>query len=338
MKEIAVVVLNWNGKAHLETFLPSVVQHSSELADVYVIDNNSTDGSVEFLNKNFPTVKIIQLGENKGFTGGYNEGLKQIKAKYFAIINSDVEVTPNWLKGLLETIKQENAVACQPKIKSYKSKDFFEYAGAAGGFIDYLGYPFCRGRIFDTLEKDLGQYDTKTEVFWASGACFLIETEKFFEVGGFDNRFFAHMEEIDLCWRLKLRGYKIWCEPKSVVYHLGGGTLQKENPHKTFLNFRNNLLMLVKNYPKGKLASVLLTRLVLDGLAGVKMLMSGDISNCFAIIKAHFSFYSHFRYALSYRKSQASLLSYTFDEKVLKTSLVKEYFISKKTIFTQLKF
>ena len=250
MDKIAVVILNWNGVKLLEQFLPSVIQFSED-ATIYVADNDSTDNSVEFVQQNFPTIKIVKNTGNHGFAKGYNDALKHIDAEIYALVNSDIEVTENWLKPILETFENEKQTAIiQPKILDFKNKENFEYAGAAGGFIDKYGFPFCRGRIFETLEKDNGQYDDNSELFWASGACFFIRKKVYHELGGFDESFFAHQEEIDLCWRAANEGHIIKYNYQSLVYHVGGATLQQGNPKKTYLNFRNSLLMLVKNLPK----------------------------------------------------------------------------------------
>ena len=257
--DVAIAILNWNGKNWLEKFLPSVISHS-ENTDIYIIDNASTDDSVAFLKLNFPQVKIIQNTENHGFAGGYNEGLKKIKADIYCLLNSDVEVTENWLNPVVDLFQKDlNISAVQPKILDFNRKNFFEFAGAAGGFIDNLGYPYCRGRIFDEIEEDKGQYNDETEIFWASGCCLFIRSKDFWAENGFDERFFAHQEEIDLCWRLKNSGKKIFYTGKSTVYHVGGGTLNKENPQKTYLNIRNNLSMLLKNLPFPKLIWLILT-------------------------------------------------------------------------------
>jgi len=292
LNKIAVVILNWNGKAHLEQFLPSVVKHSYN-AEIFIIDNCSSDDSVSYLKNNFSNIRIIQLDKNYGFAGGYNKGLKQVDATYFVLLNSDVEVTENWLDPMFQLLEQDNCIAaCQPKLKDYKNKSYYEYAGAAGGFIDQLGYPFCKGRVFDTLEEDTGQYDKIEEIFWASGACLFIRSKLYHQIGGLDDFFFAHMEEIDLCWRIKNQGHKIMSCPTSTVYHLGGGTLNKIKPQKTFLNYRNSLLTLHKNLPKNKVFSTILARLLLDALSGIKLLLEGKPKHTVAIIKAHFSFYS----------------------------------------------
>ena len=275
MKRVAIVILNWNGRKMLAEYLPSVLDYSRADADIYVADNASTDDSVDFLQQHYASeVKLIQLEKNWGFAEGYNRALAEIDAEYFVLLNSDVEVTHHWLTPLIEFMdSHEEVAACQPKLLSLTDKDFFEYAGASGGFIDRYGYPFCRGRIFDTLEEDNGQYDYRQEIFWATGACLFIRAKDYADVGGLDARFFAHNEEIDLCWRLRLRGRKIYCIPESVVYHLGGGSLPKGNPMKTFLNFRNNLTMLYKNLPESELRHVMRWRWFLDYLAAWKMLL-----------------------------------------------------------------
>jgi GT2 family glycosyltransferase len=288
----AVVVLNWNGKEWLEKFLPNLVNHS-QVATVFVADNASTDDSVDYVKINFPTVKIIVNASNGGYAKGYNDVLKQIDAEYFVLINSDIEVTAGWLSPIISLMDSDKQIAsCQPKILNYNSKTKFEYAGASGGFIDNLGYPFCRGRIFDDLEQDKGQYNDAVEVFWATGACFFVRSNHFWELGGLDEDFFAHQEEIDLCWRLKNKGYKIMVQPKSVVYHVGGGTLNAGSPFKTHLNFRNNLFMLFKNLPISSLFTTIPMRLVLDGVAALTFLnKEKGLEHVLAIAKAHFSFY-----------------------------------------------
>lgn len=291
MSKIAIIILNWNGISYLKQFLPSVVEYSSN-AQIIVADNCSSDDSISFIEQNYPNIEIIKNHKNYGFARGYNEALKQVRSKYYVLLNSDVEVTKNWLEPMLtELEKNDKIAACQPKIKNYKKKEYFEYAGASGGFIDKLGYPFCRGRIFNTIEKDNGQYDNAIEIFWASGACLFIRSEVYHQIGGLDEFFFAHMEEIDLCWRIKNLGYKIMVYPSSIVFHVGGGTLDKSKPQKTFLNFRNSLLMLHKNLPQNKVFLIILQRLFLDSLAGIKFLLEKKPKHSFAIIKAHFSFY-----------------------------------------------
>ncbi|WP_332030280.1 glycosyltransferase family 2 protein [Kaistella sp.] len=289
---LAIAILNWNGKNWLEKFLPNVILHS-ENTDVYVIDNASTDDSVVFLKLNFPQVKIIQNTENQGFAGGYNEGLKKIDAEIYCLLNSDVEVTENWLKPVLDLFQKDLKIAAvQPKILDYNRKNFFEFAGAAGGFIDNLGYPYCRGRVFENIEEDKGQFDDETEIFWASGCCLFIRSEDFWKQNGFDARFFAHQEEIDLCWRLKNDGKKIFYTGKSTVYHVGGGTLNKQSAQKTFLNMRNNLSMLVKNLPLSVVFWIILSRLILDGAAALYFAFKNGLPHLWAVLRAHFSFYA----------------------------------------------
>lgn len=316
--KIAVVILNWNGQKLLETFLPSVLQFSPE-ATIYVADNASSDNSIEYLKDNFPTVNIIQNKENYGFAKGYNEALKSVNAEIYALVNSDIEVTQNWLKPLIAAFDNDlNTAIIQPKILDYKNKKYFEYAGAAGGFIDKYGYPFCRGRIFQNLEVDHNQYDDNCEIFWASGACFVIRKSVFDELNGFDEDFFAHQEEIDLCWRAFNSGYKVNYVSGAVVYHVGGATLGHGNPKKTFLNFRNSLLMLTKNLPQTNLYKILFIRMVLDGVAGLHFLSRGKIAHTFAILKAHFSFYQLFSKVYKKRNSVQN----------------KNYFKLKNIVFT----
>ena len=286
MKRVAVVILNYNGASMLERFLPSVVEFSPE-ADVVVADNASTDASLEYLKTNFSSLRVIELDRNYGFADGYNKALAQIDAEYYILLNSDVEVTDGWIAPLLSYMDKNGAVAaCQPKLLDYKNKSSFEYAGAAGGYIDRYGYPYCRGRIFDTVEKDMGQYDGVCNVFWATGAAMMIRSKDYWAVGGLDGRFFAHMEEVDLCWRFKARGSEICCVPESAVYHVGGATLDKSNPRKTFLNFRNNLLMLYKNLPENELRSVMCVRAILDYVAAFKFLLSGNTGDFKAVFRA----------------------------------------------------
>ena len=287
---IAVVILNFNGAEMLRAFLPSVVDYSPE-AEVIVADNSSTDASAQVMREEFPTVRYIQLEKNYGFADGYNRALAQVEAEYFLLLNSDVEVTQGWLAPMLEYMDSHpDVAACQPKLLSYKNKKEFEYAGACGGFIDKYGYPYCRGRIFDTVEEDKGQYDSVAELFWATGAALMIRAEDYRAAGGLDGTFFAHMEEIDLCWRLRSRGRRIVCIPQSCVYHVGGATLNKSNPRKTYLNFRNNLLMLYKNLPENELRHVMFVRALLDYVAAFKSLLSGDAAGCRAVLQARRDF------------------------------------------------
>ncbi|BFM45004.1 glycosyltransferase family 2 protein [Flavobacterium sp. CFS9] len=330
MDKIAVVILNWNGVKLLEQFLPSVIRFS-EGAQIYVADNASTDDSIDFVKNNFPSIKIVENTGNHGFAKGYNDALQHIDAEIYALVNSDIEVTENWLTPILETFENEKLTAIiQPKILDYKNKEYFEYAGAAGGFIDKYGFPFCRGRIFDTIEKDNGQYDDNCELFWASGACFFIRSEVYHELGGFDETFFAHQEEIDLCWRAANEGHVIKYVSGSTVYHVGGATLQQGNPRKTFLNFRNSLLMLVKNLPKKRLFFVIFFRMVLDGIAGIRFLTQGKFGHTFAILKAHFSFYC---ISLKYLKKRKD---FQIQEYYMVKSIVYLYYLKKLQVFKEI--
>ncbi len=301
MEEIAIVILNWNGRNFLERFLPGVVARSPG-ARVIVADNASTDDSVSFLKTNFPGVELVQNASNGGFAQGYNEALQQVQAKYYLLLNSDVEVSENWLEPLHRVISQSGVAAVQPKILAEHKKELFEHAGAAGGFMDKNLYPFCRGRIFDEVERDSGQYDGETEVFWTSGACMLVRADVFHELGGFDADFFAHMEEIDLCWRMKRLGYRLKVVPSSVAYHVGGGTLNYNSPNKVYLNFRNSLYMITKNYP-GFLLGKLLYRMVLDGVAGMQFLLKGNFRHFWAVLRAHGTFYRNFSKTLKKRRA-----------------------------------
>ena len=290
-KDISVVILNWNGSAMLQRFLPSVIRYSEE-AEIIVADNGSTDHSIDILREKFPSVRILPFRENYGFAEGYNRAIQQIETPYVLLLNDDVEVTPHWLQPLLAFMNHHPEVAaCQPKILSETQRELFEYAGACGGFIDHLGYPYCRGRIFNHVEKDRGQYDHVCPIFWATGAALLVRTDVYRKEGGLDKRFFAHMEEIDFCWRLRSRNYGIYCIPQSTVYHVGGGTLPKSHPRKTFLNFRNNLLMLYKNLPEERLNFTLRIRYLLDLIAALKMLLSGQAKESMAIVKALRTFF-----------------------------------------------
>lgn len=288
MVKVAVVILNWNGVGMLEKYLPKVVDYSRTDADIWVADNASTDNSMKLLRDHFPKVKTFLLDKNYGFAEGYNRALKAIDAEYYVLLNSDVEVTHHWLTPLIELLDNHPEIAvCQPKLLSEKDKDCFEYAGACGGFLDAFGYPFCRGRIFDTVEKDNGQYDYRQEILWATGACMMIRSKDYWRIGGLDRRFFAHNEEIDLCWRLNLLGRKVFCEPESVVFHVGGGTLPQGNPVKTFLNFRNNLTMLYKNLPDRQLHRVMTVRKMLDYIAALQALvLQRNYKDFKAILKA----------------------------------------------------
>lgn len=291
--KVAIVILNWNGKKMLQSYLSSVIKYSSDgAAEVVVADNASTDDSMEYVRTTYPNVWTIMLDKNYGFADGYNRALRQIDAEYYLLINSDVEVTQHWLDPLVSFMDAHSeCAACQPKILSMFNRDMFEYAGAAGGFIDKYGYPFCRGRIFNKVEIDTGQYNNITEILWATGACMLVRSSDFWNAGGFDPRFFAHNEEIDLCWRMHIMGRKIYCVPASIVYHVGGGTLPKSNPMKTYLNFRNNLTMLYKNTEDSDLSKVMFMRFILDYVAAFKMLMvDHNLGEFKAVLKARRDF------------------------------------------------
>ena len=337
MIKTAVVILNWNGKSFLEKFLPSVISFSNDEAKIFVIDNASTDGSVSFLKQYFPSVGIVQNENNGGFSKGYNDGLKHIEAEYFVLLNSDVEVTENWITPIIKLMDNDKSIAaCQPKIKSYYQKKYFEYAGAAGGFLDKYYYPFCRGRIFDSVEEDLGQYDNSCEVFWASGASLFVRAKLYIEVGGLDEDFFAHMEEIDLCWRLKNRGHRIMYCASSIVYHLGGGTLSKINPKKTFLNFRNNLFIITKNVTYNKLYSTLFKRMILDGIASIKFLFSGSYTHAWAVFKAHMDFYKKFRQMKLKRNNSTGNLQGFSTPQPYSKSIVLEYYLHGHKKFSEI--
>lgn len=335
-KKLAIVILNWNGKDHLKNFLPSVFTTSYHDYEVYVVDNGSTDDSLQWIRKDFPQVKIIELNENYGFAKGYNLGLQQINAEYFVLLNSDVEVTPGWVEPIIGLMDADPAIAaCQPKILQYYNKQYFEYAGAAGGWIDSLGYPFARGRIFDVCEEDYGQYDAVEPVFWASGAAMFVRASAWHELNGLDEYFFAHQEEIDFCWRLQHAGYKVYSCPKSVVYHVGGGTLPKGNKRKVYLNFRNNLIMLAKNLPPVKRALIIFFRMVLDGISALKSLFAGEVTYFKSIIKAHMGFYKWM-----FSKKDKRYLPVRKQHSVLKGklrgSVVWQHFILGKTKFQEI--
>lgn len=305
MPTIAIVILNWNGRHFLAEFLPGVLAHSGGAA-IYVADNNSTDDSVIYLQTHFPEVNLIRHSQNLGFCEGYNHALRQIHTDYYVLLNSDVEVTPDWVNPVIQLMEADASIAAsQPKIKSLHHRDFFEYAGAAGGQLDRLGFPFCRGRLFQELEKDFGQYNDINPVFWATGACMFVRATIFHAVGGLEPAFFAHMEEIDICWRLQNQGYKIMYCGHSTVYHVGGGTLPKANPHKTFLNFRNGLALLIKNLPEPSLYATILLRLLLDWIAALKFLVEGQSADARAVIQAHKAVWQQRRYWLQKRREWA---------------------------------
>lgn len=285
----AIVILNWNGEKFLRQFLHTLVENTNpDLARICIIDNGSTDGSLAFLAEQFSQIQLVKLDKNYGFASGYNRGLKEIDAEYFMLLNSDVEVGKDWITPLVELMDSDPTIGvCGPKLIDYNNRDKFEYAGAAGGYIDKYGYPFCRGRLFESLETDIGQHDTSEDCLWISGAALFIRAKLFFEVGGFDDDFFAHQEEIDLCWRVQNSGYRVVCEPKSEIYHVGGGALPKSNPFKTFLNFRNNLYLIVKNLPDNEIGWVLFVRFFLDVVAAVRMIFQGNFKECHAVFRAY---------------------------------------------------
>lgn len=341
----SIVILNYNGAELLESYLPMMEYSSSKYdVDIVLIDNHSDDLSVDFVNEWYPEVKIVPLSKNYGFAEGYNKGLKNIDTEYTVIINSDVLVTENWLDPILDKMDKVPTIGIvQPKIKSIEHKDFFEYAGCAGGYIDTLGYPFCRGRLFDTVEKDQGQYDQESDIFWASGACMVVRTKLFKTLGGFDGGFFAHQEEIDHCWKVKKAGYTIQCMPQSMVYHLGGGTLEYQNPRKDFLNFRNNLYMLAKNETITKLAWLIPLKLILDGIAGIKFLLDKNPKSTLAVIKAHMSFYIHLPLLVERRNKEfhwirKAKIGPANTKGSYGGSIIWKYFVERKTKFSDLNF
>ncbi len=335
---VAVVILNFNGKNYLEKFLPTILSFSLE-SKIFIADNNSSDDSISFLKDCFPNVVVIKIDANYGYSKGYNIALKQINASYYILLNNDVEVTKDWISPLLFLMESNSKIAaCQPKILDYKNQKVFEYAGAAGGFLDNYGYPFCQGRIFNTIENDFEQYQEAKEIFWTSGACMMIRADAFWDVEGFDNDFFAHMEEIDLCWRLKNIGYSVFVEPKSKVYHIGGGTLNKISTKKTFLNFRNNLITITKNDFSNNLILKLVLRFILDGIAAINFLLKAQPNHFIAVIRAHFSYYYYLPSSISKRKKNKKLSNFNFTKSLIyKGSIVLDYFIKSKRKFSDLK-
>ena len=340
MSKIAIVILNWNGVKLFPEFLPSIIEQSrGENIKVIVADNGSTDDSLNFLKNNFPEVSLLDLKSNYGFAKGYNVALNRIEADYFVLVNSDVKVEKGWIDPCIKHFeKDERIVAVQPKVLSSEQQDCFEYAGAAGGFIDKFGYPFCRGRILDHVEKDNKQYERASEIFWATGACMFVRAEAYKNSGGLDADFWAHMEEIDMCWRLKNQGYKIVYEPKSVIYHLGGGSLEYGNPKKVFLNFRNNLYMLYKNLPKRRFCCRLFVRMVLDSVAALKFLLGGESKAFIAVLKAHIDFYRNFGILRKKRKALLPKAIVNNHEQMFQKSIMWKFFVQKKTKFTALNF
>ncbi|MDA3944042.1 MAG: glycosyltransferase family 2 protein [Bacteroidetes bacterium] len=334
MPKVAVVILNFNGKFFLERFLPNVIAYSSEVAELVIADNASTDDSVSFLQSHYPEIRLIVNAGNFGFSTGYNLALKQIEADYYVLLNSDIEVTPHWIEPVIALMESDKKIAaCQPKIRSLEQPAFFEYAGAGGGFIDKFGYPFCRGRLFQQVEEDHGQYDDDLEVFWASGACMFVRADLYHQYGGLDDSFFAHMEEIDFCWRMKNQGYKIMYTGKSAVYHIGGGTLPKKSYRKTYLNFRNNLSLLYKNLPQDQLVKIILLRLFLDGVASLKFLFQAGLADFFAVMRAHLHFYRK----LPQLRKKRSMIHPQAVSRIYQKNIVFEHFILKKKHYSALK-
>ena len=332
---VSIVILNYNGRNYLEQFLPSVIVTTYPNKRIIVADNASGDDSIAFVQNNFPSVEIIALDENYGFAGGYNEALSKIESAYYILLNSDVEVTPGWIEDMITLMEADkNIAACQPKILSFHNKNYFEHAGACGGWMDALGYAFARGRIFDVCEEDKGQYNTNQKVFWATGAALCIKAECFHEIQGFDARLFAHMEEIDLCWRLQRKGYAIYCCSTSVVYHVGGGTLPKTNSRKTYLNFRNNLIILFKNFPLSEAFWKIPLRILLDWLFAFKNLLQKDVESFKAIARAHIDVLKWLNAGYSYQKLTAKKIKKIAG--VYNGSLIWAYFIRKKKHFSEI--
>ncbi|MBW8334527.1 MAG: glycosyltransferase family 2 protein [Prolixibacteraceae bacterium] len=339
-QKVAIVILNWDGTNLLRQFLPSVIQFSKgDFTEIIVADNGSTDESHSVLKTEFPEVKVLDLKQNFGFARGYNEALKQIEADYFVILNSDVEVTSGWLNAPIRLMEADKKIAAvQPKILSYNQKTHFEYAGAAGGFIDKFGYPFCRGRIFDEVEADNGQYDDVVDIFWATGACMFVRSDLFREAGGFDVDFWAHMEEIDLCWRLKNRGFRVVYTPESTVFHLGGGSLSYDNPKKLYLNFRNNLWLLYKNLPSNQLFYILFIRMMLDGVAALKLLTEFNFNGIRSVLKAHYHFYLSLPELRLKRRQTEPFSNIEISSGRLTKSIVFQFYVRKKKRFSEIQF
>ena len=329
----AVVILNWNGRHMLERFLPSVTSNTTGDAEVIIADNGSTDDSLAFLAEHYPALRVIALDKNYGFAGGYNKALAQVEADYFVLLNDDVEVPPHWVEPVIAQMEANPLTAiCQPKLLMYDQRDTFEYAGGAGGFIDKYGYPFCRGRLFTTLEQDHGQYNDPCEIFWASGAAMFVRSDVWRQLGGLDADFFAHMEEIDFCWRVKNHDYKVMYCPQSKVYHIGGGTLPKSSARKTYLNFRNNLSLLMKNLPKGAVFFTIAYRILLDWVAGIKFLFDGCFADVWAVTRAHLSFYRH----LPILRKKRRELPHKKVSMVYQKNIVFKHFLEKKKLYTEL--
>jgi GT2 family glycosyltransferase len=339
LPKVSVIILSWNGLDYLKQFLPTVLDTPYENMEVVVADNKSTDDTLTYMSAHFPTVKLIALEKNYGFAEGYNQAIARVDAEYIVLLNQDVDTHANWILPMVQMmIADESIAAVQPKIRAVVNNDEFEYAGAAGGYIDKYGYPFCRGRLFNHIEKDLGQYDEASEIFWASGACMLIRKSLYQKAGGLDADFFAHMEEIDLCWRLKNMGYKIMYCPQALVYHLGGGSLPQGNPRKTFLNFRNNLALLIKNYRTSSPVKILMVRFALDLLAALHFALRGEAANAAAVIRAIIDFYNNYSSWLNKRKALAASIHHTNTVGIYPHSIIKDYFLLKHKTFSALRF
>jgi GT2 family glycosyltransferase len=338
MNLVSIVILNWNGRQYLEQFLPALLRHtSSPGTEIIVADNGSEDGSIAFLKKKYPGIRTIELEKNHGFSGGYNRAVEEIESRYVVLLNSDIEVTEGWLEPMVELMESDATLgACTPRIRDFNRRSYFEYAGAAGGFIDRYGYPFCRGRIFDCLEEDRGQYNSASDIFWGSGACLMVRSDLYREAGGLDELFFAHMEEIDLCWRLQRMGYRIRFVPVSMVYHVGGATLNRGNPFKTFLNFRNNLLLLYKNLPVRGRERILFTRMVLDGISAIRFLLHGDIRECRAVFRAHFAYYGMKSYYKGIKNKNKYPENNVIVAGIYPGSIVIDFFLKGKRTFRDL--
>ena len=336
--KVSVIILNWNGKVLLEEFLPSVIANTpSDIAEIVVADNGSTDGSVAMLTEKYPSIRLILLEKNYGFAEGYNKAINQTDAEYTVLLNSDIEVTANWLDAPLAALEADKSVAAvQPKIRAQRNKEYFEYAGAVGGFIDIYGYPYCRGRVMSIVEKDYGQYDTQTDILWATGACLFVRTDVYKKVGGLDSLFFAHQEEIDMCWRLRSRGYRIVCTPQSVVYHIGGATLKVESPQKTFLNFRNNLLMLYKNLPENDVHRVFRVRFWLDFIAAAKFFLCGNPKNASAVFRARREFRQLKTEYTEIRKENLQKTVCSQIPEIRRKSLLASFYFKGKRIYSKL--
>ncbi|MCD6064971.1 MAG: glycosyltransferase family 2 protein [Flavipsychrobacter sp.] len=337
-QDTAVVILSYNGKKWHELFLPTIVAEAETGYEVIIADNASTDDTLQWVTDNYPTVKTVQIPINRGFANGYHEALKQIQAKYYVLLSADFEVTPGWFPPLVNAMQRYTGLAaCQPRIRYWRDREYLEYAGAGGGFMDKYGYMFCRGRIFSDLEKDEGQYNNDIEVFWASGGCMMIRADLYHKMGGLDNDFYAHMEEIDLCWRLKNAGYKIGYIGQSLVYHVGGSVISYGSPQKLFYNFRNNLILLTKNEKASKLLWLFPLRLVLDGIAGLRLLLTGHFVGTWTILRAHFNFYGSLGKWLKRRRECSKHITHRNEEGIYKRSIVWDYFVLGKKKFPKLK-